>query len=75
MPLAARKLIGRTESAEFNSKFIRGVTVVETVYLVLRGVDDKVKPMIYERVGWASRSATSEDPDFDGVEMSKLKLI
>ncbi len=75
MPLAARKLLGRTESAEFNFKLNPGVTVTETVYLVLRKVDTKAIPVVYERVGWASRSETGSDSAFDKVEQIRLKLI
>jgi hypothetical protein len=74
MPLAARKVLGRTPSAEFNSKWNPGLTVIETVYLVLKKVDERSQPAVYERVGWASQSG-ARDKSVEAAALVRLKLV
>lgn len=75
MPLAARTVLGRTDSAEFRVPLAFGIHVTETVYLVLRLVDGRANPAVYERVGLASHSGMSGAPDFGDLEESELKPI
>ncbi|PKS06052.1 hypothetical protein jhhlp_007886 [Lomentospora prolificans] len=75
MPLAKRTVMGQGENAEFSFRFTPGLSVTETAYLVLRLVDGKVDPAVYERVGWACYSGMSGGPDLKQAKTGLLKIV
>ena len=65
MPLSARRVPTKSDEP---------LDVVETVYLVLRDVDEDASPPVYERVGWTCWSGNG-GPDLSKEQQTVIKLI